>query len=148
MNLKRNVKNSKKSAIILCFATFLLFSCENSIDKIIDNYNGIFVNGSDAGDKEIDYIPGEYNLPSLLAEDEYNVKKGDLLELSVKEAYKTYDWDLTDGTKNYKINKGIYKVDISTGSLEMEQGSYTLTVTVTNSRGDTYRDVATIFVYY
>lgn len=132
---------------VLCILLVVFVSCGMSPEKMLTEYNELFIYETSEEDTEhaADQI---MTLSSLLPYDEYSVIELMSLRLSVSEKYVSYSWKLTgsDG-KEYTLVPGTMNFQyINTNGLHLAPGKYTVEVQVTNIIGNRYRDAAAITV--
>ena len=145
--VRRTAAKVECPLFFLCILCVVFVSCGMSPEKMLTEYNDLFIYETSEEDTEhaTDQI---MTLSSLLPYDEYSVIELMSLRLSVSEKYVSYSWKLTgsDG-KEYTLVPGTMDFQyINTNGLQLAPGKYTVEVQVTNIIGNRYRDTAAITV--
>lgn len=142
----------KRSGIsFLIILIFLLLSCSNSYNQVIDNFNKKYFH-EEASDERVYsiYLP-DFNCSTMLS-DSYELKKGMTLSLIAPDGGVSYKW--TAIVKDIKEKNKEVETDIA----EQKSLSYRvpgvfrddvvnkLVLTVTDSNGTEYKDTALIII--
>ena len=142
----------KRSGIsFLIILIFLLLSCSNSYNQVIDNFNKKYFH-EEASDERVYsiYLP-DFNCNTMLS-DSYELKKGMTLSLIAPDGGVSYKW--TALVKDIKEKNKEVETDIA----EQKSLSYRvpgvfrddvvnkLVLTVTDSNGTEYKDTALIII--
>lgn len=143
------MKRSGFSFLIILI--FLLLSCSNSYNQVIDNFNKKYFH-EEASDERVYsiYLP-DFNCSTMLS-DSYELKKGMTLSLIAPDGGVSYKW--TALVKDIKEKNKEVETDIA----EQKSLSYRvpgvfrddvvnkLVLTVTDSNGTEYKDTALIII--
>lgn len=142
----------RKSGIsFLVILIFILVSCSNSYNQVIDNFNKKYFH-EEASDERVYsiYLP-DFNCSTMLS-DSYELKKGMTLSLIAPDGGVSYKW--TALVKDIKEKNKEVETDIA----EQKSLSYRmpgvfrddvvnkLVLTVTDSNGTEYKDTALIII--
>lgn len=142
----------KRSGIsFLIILIFLLLSCSNSYNQVIDNFNKKYFH-EEASDERVYsiYLP-DFNCSTMLS-DSYELKMGTTLSLIAPDGGVSYKW--TALVKDIKDKNKEVETDIA----EQKSLSYRvpgvfrddvvnkLVLTVTDSNGTEYKDTALIII--
>ena len=142
----------KRSGIsFLIILIFLLLSCSNSYNQVIDNFNKKYFH-EEASDERVYsiYLP-DFNCSTMLS-DSYELKQGKTLSLFAPDGGVSYKW--TALVKDIKDKNKEVETDIA----EQKSLSYRvpgvfrddvvnkLVLTVTDSNGTEYKDTALIII--
>ena len=165
------MKKPSAFVLILSFLLLVLLSaCNNSVDDMLENYNGGFNHGyvtvSDTDESEYELEPDDsgYDQTRLLF-DEYYVYDIGTLNLAAPESCRNFKWILTDPaaddtlievpvtfydglTASYRSSRD-YVVYMPDSGLTPEH-TYKLTLTVTGKAGGIYTDSCLLYIvkYY
>lgn len=159
------MKKAFAFVISLSFLILVLSSCNNSVDDMLDDYNGGFKKGyvtiNDKDESEKNLEPGDQGFDQkTLLYPEYTVFDIATLNLNAPKSCKSFSWILTD-PKAENVTKPI-KVKFYDGTVTSERKTrdfivympesgleightYYLTLTVTGKDGRVYSDLAQIF---
>ncbi|MBQ8012814.1 MAG: hypothetical protein IJ257_00240 [Treponema sp.] len=161
------MKRASAFVLSISFLVLLLASaCSNSVDDMLEGYNGGFNTGyvtvSDKDESEYELEPDDsgYDQTRLLF-DEYYVYDIGTLNLFGPSSCRNFNWTLTDpaaedtlapitvtyydgSTSEYKRTRA-YMVYMPDSGLESEH-TYKLTLTVTGKNGGVYTDSCLIYV--
>ena len=163
-------KNMKKPSAFVLILSFLLLvllpTCNNSVDDMLENYNGGFKKGyvtvGDNDESEYTLEPDDsgYDQNRLLFE-EYTVYDIGTLNLAAPQSCTNFNWFITDpdgddsleqltvtyydGTTSAVKSTREYVVYMPDSGLESEH-TYKLTLTVTGKNGGVYTDSALLYI--
>lgn len=142
----------KRSGIsFLIILIFLLLSCSNSYNQVIDNFNKKYFHEEASEERVYSIYLPDFNCSTMLS-DSYELKKGTTLSLIAPDGGVSYKWTaLVKGIKDK--NK-----EVETDIAEQKKLSYRvpgvfrddvvnkLVLTVTDSNGTEYKDTALIII--
>ena len=142
----------KRSGIsFLIILIFLLLSCSNSYNQVIDNFNKKYFH-EEASDERVYsiYLP-DFNCSTMLS-DSYGLKKGTTLSLIAPDGGVSYKWtalvkDIKD--KNKEVETDIAeqkKLSYRVPGVFRDDVVNKLVLTVTDSNGTEYKDTALIII--
>lgn len=138
--------------VILVFVPGILsFSCSNSIDHMLEDYNSNFVHKV-VEEKTLE--PGDlgYNPDNMLLP-EYFVALNASLNIPASDRGRDFTWTMTKLNKSNGIRKTVFKSKMKNFVLqvsdhdEIEEGTYCLTLELTIASGELFMDEAFVFVY-
>lgn len=142
----------KRSGIsFLIILIFLLLSCSNSYNQVIDNFNKKYFHEEASEERVYSIYLPDFNCSTMLS-DSYELKKGTTLSLIAPDGGVSYKW-----TALVKDIKGKNK-EVETDIAEQKSLSYRvpgvfrddvvnkLVLTVTDSNGTEYKDTALIII--
>mgnify|MGYP003413747858 FL=1 len=140
---------------------FFVFSCSTNVDSMLEDYNSIFI----VADSDESVIVDE-SIPKLgdpdfdeteMLEFEYFVYTDGLISISGPYNASSYEWkiydcdDLERTPIDVKTHNGS---TLSTQSLiiyipaaELQEGTYKISLTVTDNKGKKYRDSCGLIIY-
>lgn len=140
---------------------FFVFSCSTNVDSMLEDYNSIFI----VADSDESVIVDE-SIPDLgdpdfdeteMLEFEYFVYNDGLISISGPYNASSYEWkiyacdDLERTPIDIKTHNGS---TLSTQSLiiyipaaELQEGTYKISLTVTDNKGRKYRDSCGLIIY-
>ncbi len=160
----------KKFCAVAISSIFLVFlvSCGNSVQDMVDQYNEGFTTAhttvSNQEEEEVLGPDDEGFNPSEMLLEEYFVWEDSTLTLSSPPGCVTVEWGLTDpddedsvvdfypfgyedGVSTYSLwRESLLQIYIPESGLESNK-VYEVTLTITDKRGNEYKDVAAIVVY-
>ncbi len=155
-----------KKFVLLIFSLFLFATCSNSIDSIISDYNSAFESEVSVKKSTSSLSPGDdgFEQENMLKET-YFVSNNATLNLYGPKNCASYKWKLlqieqvTEVNLTYSVERAV-SYSLSNGSSEtsrafilyiptssLENGTYKLTLTVTDKEGNEYSDNCRIVVY-
>ncbi len=142
----------RKSGIsFLVILIFILVSCSNSYNQVIDNFNKKYFHEEASEDRVYSIYLPDFNCSTMLS-DSYELKKGMTLSLIAPDGGVSYKW--TALVKDIKEKNKEVETDIA----EQKSLSYRvpgvfrddvvnkLVLTVTDSNGTEYKDTALIII--
>lgn len=142
----------KRSGIsFLIILIFILVSCSNSYNQVIDNFNKKYFHEEASEDRVYSIYLPDFNCSTMLS-DSYELKKGMTLSLIAPDGGVSYKW--TALVKDIKEKNKEVETDIA----EQKSLSYRvpgvfrddvvnkLVLTVTDSNGTEYKDTALIII--
>ena len=146
--------------LFFCFS-FEFVSCKNNINSLLDDYNSHFYVGDNSENPVIDEsIPalGDPNFDeSEMLEYEYFVYNDGMISISGPRNATSYKWELfkCDDLERTPIDVKTHNGStLSTQSLiiyipaaELQEGTYNISLTVTDNKGRKYRDSCGLIIY-
>ena len=145
---------------IFCFS-FDFVSCKNNVDSMLEDYNSHFQPGDNTENNVIDESIPELGDPnfdeSKMLEYEYFVYTDGIISISGPRNATSYKWELykCDDLERTPLEVPTHNGStFSTQSLiiyvptaELQEGTYKISLTVTDTSGKKYRDSCGLIIY-
>ena len=142
----------KRSGIsFLIILIFLLLSCSNSYNQVIDNFNKKYFHEEASEERVYSIYLPDFNCSTMLS-DSYELKKGTTLSLIAPDGGVSYKWtalvkDIEDKNKEVETDIAEQKsLSYRVPGVFRDDVVNKLVLTVTASNGTEYKDTALIII--